>query len=384
MSIETLSPAPSPSQPAQPEPAPWAGLAPGSKRERITDKDAATKVARQRLNVLQLAQELGSVSKACKQGGMDRTSFYEWKRRFQTHGLEGLKDLPPVPKSHPQTTLPEVQERIAALALQHPTRGCNFLSDQLALEGITVSAPTVQSILNKRGLGGRYERLLALEEQALDHQIELTPELAQLIEKANPVFAERHVESARPGELLGQDTFYVGTFKGVGKVYLHTVVDTYGSHAFGVLGTSKQPEWAVSVLYNDVLPFYQQHEIPVGAVLTDNGREFCGTETHPYELFLALADIQHRKTKVRRPQTNGFVERFHRTVLDEFFRVQLRTTLYESLEALQTDLDQWLEYYNRERPHQGYRNRGKRPYDTVTEYLQNRPLVDQATVRQEA
>lgn len=128
-----------------------------------------------------------------------------------------------MPKSHPHTTPPAVQERIATLALQHPTRGCNFLSDQLALEGITVSAPSVQSILNKRGLGGRYERLLALEEQALDQQITLTPELVQLIEKANTVFAERHVESSRPGELLCQDTFYVGPFKGVGKVYLHTV-----------------------------------------------------------------------------------------------------------------------------------------------------------------
>lgn len=360
----------SPTKPAQPEtPAP-AATAPGGKRDRITDKDPAVKLARQRLSVLQLAEELGSVSKACKQAGMDRTSFYEWKRRFQTHGLTGLKDLPPVHKSHPQTTPPEVQARIGELALLHPTRGCNFLSDQLALEGISVSAQTVQSILNKQGLGGRYERLLALEERVLEQQIELTPELAHQIEKANPAFAERHVESTRPGELLSQDTFYVGQFKGVGKVYLHTVVDTYGSYAFGVLGTSKQPEWAVSVLYNDALPFYQEHQLPVAAVLTDNGREFCGTETHPYELFLSLSDIQHRRTKVRRPQTNGFVERFHRTVLDEFFRVKLRTTFYESLEALQEDLDAWLEYYNRERPHQGYRNRGKRPYDTICDRLQ--------------
>jgi transposase-like protein len=98
---------------------------------------------------LELAQELGSVSKACRQAGMDRTSFYEWKRRFQTHGLAGLKDLPPIPKSHPATTPEPVQARIVELALQHPTRGCDFLSAQLALEGITVSGVTVQSILNK-------------------------------------------------------------------------------------------------------------------------------------------------------------------------------------------------------------------------------------------
>jgi transposase InsO family protein len=364
---------------------PSASTPANGKRPRLADKDPATKVAHHRLSVLQLAQELNSVSKACRQAGMDRTSFYEWKRRFQTHGLAGLKDLPPIPKSHPATTPEPIQERIVALALEHPTRGCDFLSAQLALEGITVSGVTVQSILNKRELGSRYERLLALEQRALDQQIELTPELIKLIEKANPCFAERHVESSRPGELLCQDTFYVGQFKGVGKVYLHTVVDTYGSTAFGVLGTSKQPEWAVSVLYNEALPFYEERQIPVGAVLTDNGKEFCGTDTHPYELFLALSEIEHRRTKVNCPRTNGFVERFHRTVLDEFFRVKLRTTLYESLEALQADLDAWLAYYNQERAHLGYRNRGRRPIDTVNDYLNARNISELSTsiVRQE-
>ncbi len=350
---------------------------------RITAKDPVVKLARRRLSVLELAQELGSVSKACKQAGMDRTSFYEWKRRFQTHGLNGLKDLPPIVKDHPFTTPEETKQKVLALSLASPTRGCNYLSAQLALEGISLSAVTVQSILTKNGLGSRYERLLALEKQALAQEIELTPEMAGLIEKANPCFRERHVESACPGELLCQDTFYVGSFKGVGKVYLHTVVDAFGSYAFGVLGTSKQPEWAVSVLYNEALPFYEEHGLPVGAVLTDNGREFCGTATHPFELFLSLSEIEHRRTKVRSPKTNGFVERFHRTVLDEFFRVKLRTTFYESVDALQADLDEWLVFYNCERAHLGYRNMGKRPMDTICEFAARR-RAEQSTVRQEA
>lgn len=339
------------------------------KVDRITDKDPSTKLARQRLSVLELAQELGSITKACKQAGMDRTSFYEWKRRFQTHGLEGLKDLPPIVKNHPQTTPEEVQQRIRELALLHPTRGCNFLSSLLAKESITLSFVTVQNLLNKMGLGTRYERLLELERQVLGKQIEITPELAQQIEKANPCFRERHVESERPGQLLSQDTFYVGQFKGVGKVYLHTVVDTFGSYAFGVLATSKAPECAVSTLYNDALPFYREQGLAVDAVLTDNGREFCGKEEqHPYELFLALSDIEHRRTRVRSPQTNGFVERFHRTVLDEFFRVAMRQTLYTSVEALQIDLDEWLHHYNHERPHLGYRNMGRCPIETVRQF----------------
>jgi transposase InsO family protein len=331
---------------------------------------ADEKIAHQRLSVLQLAEMLGNVTEACKARDISRTQFYEYKRRFQTHGLEGLKDLPPIHKSHPFTTPPETVEKILSLSIEHPAWGCNRLSDYLKLEGINVSSPTVQDILIKQHMGSRYERLLKLEERALEQKIELTAQQVARIEKANPAFKERHIESSRPGELISQDTFYVGTLKGVGRVYLHTVVDTFCSYAFGFLHTSKQPEAAVAVLHNDVLPFYQERGIPVENVLTDNGREFCGTDNHPYELYLQLNEIQHKRTKVAHPQTNGFVERFHRTVLDEFFRLVFRTKFYETVETLQADLDDWLVEYNTQRPHQGYRNRGRRPYDVILEYIQ--------------
>ncbi len=214
-------------------------------------------------------------------------------------------------------------------------------------------------------MASRYERLLKLEERVLETKIELTVEQVKAIEKANPCFRERHVESEAPGQLLSQDTFYVGFLKGVGKVYMQSVVDTYGSYAFAYLHTGKLPEHAAAVLHNDVLPQYKDWGIEVKTVLTDNGREYCGRESHPYELYLELNDIEHRKTAVRRPQSNGFVERFHRTVLDEFFRVALRSNFYENIKKLQQDLDKWLDHYNNERPHLGYRNRGKRPIDTI-------------------
>jgi len=343
---------------------------------------AEEKLAHQRLSVLQLAEMLGNASEACRQRDISRTQFYEYKRRFQTHGLEGLKDLPPIHKTHPFTTPPETVEKVVNLSIQHPTWGCNRLSDHLKLEGVNISSPTVQDILIKNQMGSRYERLLKLEERALEQKIELTSQQVAQIEKANPVFKERHVESSRPGELLSQDTFYVGTLKGVGRVYLHTVVDTFGSYAFGFLHTSKQPEAAVAVLHNDVLPFYAELGISVEKVLTDNGREFCGTDSHPYELYLQLNEIKHKRTKVAHPQTNGFVERFHRTVLDEFFRLVFRTTFYESVEALQADLDAWLIEYNTQRPHQGYRNRGKRPMDVIHEYLQQLAVSPAAVLDQ--
>jgi transposase InsO family protein len=327
-----------------------------------------TKIVRHRLSALQLAEALGNVSIACKKKGISRTQFYEYKRRFQTHGIEGLKDLPPIHKTHPQTTPPDIVDQIIDMSIQHPMWGCQRLSDQLKLKDVCVSAPTIQNILNKNNIGLKYQRLLKLEEMSQNKEIELNADQVKAIEKANPCYRERHIESSRPGELIGQDTFYVGYLKGVGKVYMQAVVDTFGSYAFAYLHTSKQPEHSVAVIHNDVLPQYDEWGISVSAILTDNGREYCGTDSHPFEVYLSLNDIDHRKTKVRHPQTNGFVERFNRTVLDEFFRVAFRKTFYESVDALQKDLDKWLRFYNFERPHQGYRNMGKCPIDTVKDF----------------
>ncbi|MBJ3776704.1 IS481 family transposase [Acuticoccus mangrovi] len=332
-------------------------------------RDAGTKLAQQRLSVLELAKEQGNVAEACRQCGLDRTSFYEWKRRFQTQGFEGLKDLPPIHKSHPRTTPEPVVARIKALALEHPAYGGNRIEAMLALEGTRLSSITIQKILNANGLGTRVDRWLALEKANADKVIEITREQAAFLEKLNPCFRERHVESGAPGELLSADTFFVGNLKGIGKVYLHAVVDTYGSYAFGFLHVSKQPEAAMAVLHNDVLPFYRNLDLPVNAILTDNSREFCGTERHPYELYLDLNGIEHRRTRVKTPKTNGFVERFNGTVLDEFFRVVMRETFYDTVEALQADLDAWLVHYNTERPHLGYRNQGRRPIDTVNSFV---------------
>jgi len=340
---------------------------------KITAEDLDNKLAERRFRVLELARELGSVTEACRRAGIDRTSFYEWKRRFQTLGWEGLKDLPPAIKNHPQTTTQETVDRVLDIALQHPHWGCNKISDDLEREGISLSSVTVQNVLIKHQLGSRGARLLKLEEKALTEKRELTAEQTAQIEKANPIFKERHFESSRPGELLCQDNFYVGHLIGVGKVYLHTVVDTYGSYAFGLLHTSKQPEAAVALLQNEVALFYQEREIPIGSILTDNGREYCGIDstqmTHPFERYLSLNGIRHDRTEALWPQTNGFVVRFHSTVLDEFFHLVFRTKPYLSVSELQADLDVWLHTYNWERLHVGYRNLGKRPIDTVNAFL---------------
>ena len=327
---------------------------------------AEQKIAQNRLTLLQLAQRIRNVSEACRHHGISRSQFYEYKRAFQEKGLDGLMDRPPIPKTHPNETSSEYREKVIRVSLDHPAWGPVKISDHLRLEGISISPSTIRNLWIKEDLETKYKRLLRLEEERNGLEMDLTAEQIRLLEKANPCFRERHVESPYPGYLLCQDTFLVGALKGIGRIYLQAVVDTYSSFAFGKLYTSKLPETAVDILYDRVLPFYEEKGLKVENILSDNGREYCGRAMiHPYQIFLELNDIEHRKTKVACPRTNGFVERFNRTILDEFFRETFRKTFYASLEDLQKDLDQWLYRYNYERPHRGYRNMGKRPIETL-------------------
>jgi transposase InsO family protein len=326
------------------------------------------KLAENRVKMLQFAETLGNVTEACRKLGISRTQFYEYKKRFEQHGIDGLRDLPPIHKTHPQTTPPEVVEHILKLSVEQPGWGCQKVSAKLKQMGISLSAVTVQEILSKHGLGTRSERLYALERRHLQDGLELNAEQIKVLEKHNPAFRERHIESSRPGELLSADTTLACRLQGVGKVTLHAVVDTYGSYAFGVLHTSKQPEASAFLLDEYVVPFYRQRGLSIDALLTDNGREFCGTDAHPYELYLELQSIQHRRTPIASPQTNGFVERFIRTAKEEFFAVALKRKVYTSIDDLQTDFDVWLLHYNTERPHLGYRNLGACPIHTVERF----------------
>lgn len=328
-------------------------------------------VVLQRLSVLELAEALQNVSEACRRSGISRTQFYEYKRRYQEEGIEGLRDLPPVHHSHPQTTPLKVKANILELSLEHPAWGCDRLSEELMQEGSAPSPQTIQNILNASDLGTRHDRWLKLEERRAEGEAELSDEQIEFLEQQNPAFRERNRESARPGEILAQYIVYVGMIVGTGKVYLHTVVDTFSSYAFGFLHPSKKPEAAVAVLHNEVLPFYRELDLAVEVITTNRGREFCGVDTHPYELYLALNDIEHRCVKRRRTRTNGFVERFRGIVLSEFFGDALSRKFYRSLDDLQDDFDQWLKEYNTERPHFGYRNMGTQPLETIRSYLQD-------------
>ena len=315
------------------------------------------KVARKKLSLLELATELGNVSKACKIMGYSRQQFYEIRRNFQTFGSEGLLDrLPGARGPHPNRVDEAVEVAILEYSLAQPTHGPLRVAQQLVLRGVQVSAGGVRGVWSRHSLLTRHERLLRLEQAVRERDLTLSDDQVRALERFSPEYRERHIEARRTGDLVAVDTFFVGVLKGVGRVYLQSVLDCHSRYAWGRLYTTKLPVTAVHVLNEDVLPMFEAHAARIATILSDNGREFCGRpDRHPYELFLQLEGIEHRTTKVRRPQSNGFVERLHRTLLDEHFRIKGREKWYESVAEMQKDLDGYLHHYNHERTHRGYR-----------------------------
>ena len=213
----------------------------------------------------------------------------------------------------------------------------------------------MRSIWLRHNLENFKKRLKALEIKVAQEGIQLNDQqIAALERKHEDDVACGEIETHHPGYLGAQDTFYVGNLKGVGHIYQQTFIDTYSKVVHCKLYTTKMPITAADLLNDRVLPFYESQGLPMLRILTDRGTEYCGkVEHHDYELYLALNDIDHTKTKAASPQTNGICERFHKTILQEFYQITFRKKLYSSLEELQLDLDGWLKFYNTERTHQG-------------------------------
>jgi transposase InsO family protein len=195
-------------------------------------------------------------------------------------------------------------------------------------------------------------------------------------------------ESECPGYRGAQDTFYVGTLNGVGRVYPQTFINTYAKVGFAKLYDRKTPITAADLLIDRLLPFYEEGGVPLNRILTDRGTEYCGThDRQEYELYLAVEDIVHSRTKAKSPQTNGGVERFHKTMLDEFHRVAFRKKVYATIDELQVDFDAWMAEYNQVRPHQGRWCFGKTPMQTfvdATPLAREKMILDQTAAHHAA
>ena len=324
-------------------------------------------IINRKLNILELGATLGNISAACRKLGISRQHFYDIKDAIAEDGLEGLLEKTRSMPRIGNRVAPEIEKRVLAYSLDNPTHGQTRTANELNKQGIVISAGGIRGVWMRHQLETKGLRLKRLEKWAAENMGLLTESQVQALEEAK---GEREaygeVESPHPAFLVAQDTCYVGYIKGVGKLYHQAAIDTHSNVGFVKLYDEKTSLTATDLLNDRVLPFFDEQMMKVLRVLTDNGREYCGTkENHSYQLFLHLNEIEHTRIRVRRPQTNGSVERLNQTVQEEFYKVAFRKKLYRSIEEIQADLDEFMAWYNTERTNQGKYCQGRTPMETL-------------------
>lgn len=323
-------------------------------------------IIQRKVSLIELGKTLKNISQACRQLRVSRQHYYDVKQVLREEGVEGLAKRPRVTSRPYNRTGEAVEARILAYSLDFPSHGHQRVANELKREGIGISSGGVRCVWLRHGLTTRADRLRRLEEWSAANGGVLTAAQVAAIESTRAKReAHGEIETHHPGFLVGQDTYYVGYIKGVGKIYQQTGIDTFSAVGFAKLYTDKTAIAAADFLNDKVLPYFDAEGLRVLRTLTDRGSEYCGREgEHAYQLYLELNDVEHSRTKPYSPQTNGITEKLNQTIQTEFYAVTFRKKYYQSLDELQRDLDAFMAYYNNERTHQGRHCKGRTPRET--------------------
>jgi len=324
----------------------------------MTDHQQAVHIRRQ---AIKLFEQCHSVTHVCNILGRSRTWFYKWFGRYKMLGDDGLVNQRR--KVCPANRTPlDIEGQALAMVEQFPSYGPQRIAHLLQKQSIAIGKTAVYGVMKRNRLNRRKDRLEWIRK--LSGEIVTKSEL----DSARARSKSRHIQADDPGELVCIDTFYIGCLKGVGRIYQLTGCDAATSFAWAKLYTDKTARAAV-----DFLEYILENSrgVTVSNVLTDNGKEFTthwASKKHRFENALKNKEIKHRYTKVKHPWTNGFAERLNRTILEEFYQIALRKKKYIGIQDLQVDLDRFIEFYNFNRPHQGYRLNGSIPAERFSNY----------------
>lgn len=322
------------------------------------------------LELLERAERLGNVSKACREVGCSRSQYYKLRLRYQQSGADGLRARERRnATNHPAATSKEVAERILRLSHEHPAWGCERISRCLAEGDIRVSPPTVHKILKREGLSTAEGRWLRLERLINEDGFEASLEQQGWLVRMNPSWKEPEALRLSPGERIVVDTIRIGHRAGLGVVNAVAAVDVRTNYAFAVPCTANIRNHAVLLLNNAVVPHLEQTGSPTRCVETDASREFAGDRTHPLESFLRIAGIEH-DVRSAGEQLTGAMLRFRRAMRCEFASGAF---LCETLNGngwarIRSDLSRWVRSHNEVRLSLGFPNYGVPPAQVLTRF----------------